>query len=228
MNLIEFLDMLSDLELSQVSFSNRGEDGKLIKQDALISLINRGVRDLHNRFLISKGELYFNIQNTDNYRVDLRDQNLVLTPDLDNEIIKIIQILDYKGNDVNFNIINRNSINDDAGYIEQVNKTTLIFNNCYGGYRVFFQKGAKQIDKELVDENTEIDIPVEFASALVYYVASHIHSINPLNAEYSRDLSPTIIYSKKYKEEIMDLKVLSAEISEVGNNRQRFRDSSFL
>ena len=79
-----------------------------------------------------------------------------------------------------------------------------------------------------MDENTEIDIPVEFASALVYYVASHIHSINPLNTEYSRELSPAIIYSKKYKEEIMDLKTLSAEISEVGNNSQRFRDSSFL
>ena len=166
MNLLEFLDSLADLELSQVNFSSRDETGKLIKQDALISLINRGVRELHTKFIIKKGELRINIKNINSYRVDIRDKVKVFTPDIHGEIIKIIQVFDECGNDVDFNTIDRRQ--DCLGNtIEQYDKTTLIFKRCCGCYTIYYQLGAKTIDKDKVDESTYIDLPVELKTALI-------------------------------------------------------------
>ena len=92
MKLKEFLDMLSDLELSQINYGKKDEAGKLIKQDALIRIINRGVTSLHSLFELSKGELSLNISNKEGYRVDLTNDNYVLSPDYINRITKVIQI----------------------------------------------------------------------------------------------------------------------------------------
>lgn len=227
MKLLEFLDSLADLELSQVNFSNKDEFGRLVKQNALISLINRGVRELHTKFIIKRGELRINVENVNSYRVDIRDKAKVLTPDLDGEIIKVIQVFDECGNDVDFNTIDRRQ--DCLGNtIEQYDKTTLIFRRCCGCYTIYYQLGAKTIDKDKVYESTEIDLPVEFKTALIYYIAANIHAINPMTNEYAVSLSPSIVYARKYKEELMELYNLNLEVSFTGNKNQRFRDSDFI
>ena len=230
MNLKEFLDMLSDLELSQINYGKKDEDGNLVKQDALIRIINRGVTSLHTLFELSKGELVLNISNKEGYRVDLTNEDYVLSPDNVNRITKVIQIFNPCGHDVDFNAINRSNCCVGEEQVYLTNKTTLTFNNCNGCYRVIFEYSPKLIEiKEGYDwEREEIDLPIEFTNALVYYVAMNLHAIIPFKQEYAKETSPAIQYSKKYNEELMLLKNMNIEIGGTGNSTQRFRDSSFI
>ena len=110
------------------------------------------------------------------------------------------------------------------------NKDTLVFNRCCGVYRIIFQYSPKLIvikedynwDKEI------IDLPIEFSNALVYYVTMNLHAINPSKQEYTNAVSPSINYARKYAQEIKELKELNVEIDGLGNNTQKFRDSSFI
>lgn len=222
--------MLSDLELSQINYGKKDEDGKLIKQDALIRIINRGVTSLHSLFELSKGEMLLDISHKEGFRVDLTNENYVLSPNDVNRITKVIQIFNPSGQDVDFNTINRSVYDVGKEQIYLTNKTTLTFTNCSGCYRVLFEYSPKLIDikKEYDWEKEEIDLPIEFTSALVYYVAMNLHAIIPFKQEYAKETSPAIQYSKKYNEELMILKNMNIEIGGTGNTTQRFRDSSFI
>lgn len=222
--------MLSDLELSQINYGKKDEDGKLIKQDALIRIINRGVTSLHSLFELSKGELLLNISNKEGYRVDLTNEDYVLSPDNVNRITKVIQIFNPCGHDVDFNTINRSNCCVGEEQVYLTNKTTLTFNNCYGCYKVIFEYSPilTEIKDVYVWEREEIDLPIEFTSALVYYVAMNLHAIIPFKQEYAKETSPAIQYSKKYNEELMILKNMNIEIGGTGNSTQRFIDSSFI
>ena len=52
MNLKTFLEMLTEIELSQHIFGQTEED-KLVKGYELINLINSGLRDIHSRFILN-------------------------------------------------------------------------------------------------------------------------------------------------------------------------------
>lgn len=229
MKLKEFLDMLSDLELSQINFGQKNEEGKIEKQDALIRIINRGVTELHSRFLLSKGEMLLDISNKMGYRVNLKDESYLLSPDDVNRIHKVLQVFNPCGFDVDFNQVNRHSCFDGES-ITMINKYTLEFNRCCGVYRIIFQYAPKLLDiKEEYDwEKEEIDLPIEFTNALVYYVTMNLHSINPSKQEYTNAVSPSINYARKYNEELITLKELNVEIDGLGNNTQKFRNSSFI
>ena len=230
MKLKEFLDMLSDLELSQINYGKKDEEGKLIKQDALIRIINRGVTSLHALFELSKGELILDISDREGYRVDLSNEDYVLSPDKVNRITKVIQIFNPCGHDVDFNTINRSNCCVGEEQVYLTNKTTLTFNNCYGCYRILFEYSPRltEIKDVYIWEREEIDLPIEFTSALVYYVAMNLHAIIPFKQEYAKETSPAIQYSKKYNDELMILKNMNIEIGGTGNSTQRFRDSSFI
>lgn len=229
MNLKDFMDTLSDLELSQIVFGNKDAEGNFARQDALIRIINRGVTELHSKFLLSKGELYLNIESKEGYRVDIRDDKYVLSPDDTTRIHKILQVFDHCGNDLDFNKINRTSDCREEN-VYMVNKYTLVFNRCCGIYRILFQYAP--ILTEIKDtynwEEEEIDLPIEFMNALVYYVTMNLHSINPSNRDYTNAVSPSINYARKYSEEVVRLKEENVEIDGLGNNTERFNASSFI
>lgn len=227
MKLLEFLDMLSDMELSQINYGKKDEKGKFIYQDSLVGLINRGLQELHQKFIIRKGEAIVNVNKSKNYRVDITDNKYVLNPDSHRNIIKIIQIFNSCGQDIDFNTINRNNCYP-LEQIQLINKTTLIFDKCFGCYKVISQLGPKLLNNKYIDYDTDIDIPLEFINALVYYVAMNLHAINPSKQEYANVISPTVTYAKRYKEEIAELKALGMDIDGMGNNYQRMRDSSFI
>lgn len=222
--------MLSDLELSQINYGKKDEDGNLIKQDALIRIINRGVTSLHSLFELSRGELVVDVSNKSGFRVDITNEDYVLSPDDVSRITKVIQIFNPCGEDVDFNTINRHfyALGEEQVYL--TNKTTLTFTNCFGSYRVIYEYSPKLIKiKDCYNfDCEEIDLPIEFTSALVYYVAMNLHAIIPFKQEYAKETSPAIQYSKKYNEELMILKNMNIEIGGTGNSTQRFRDSSFI
>lgn len=230
MELKEFLDMLSDLELSQINYGRKDDEGKLVKQDALIRIINRGVTSLHSMFELSKGEMYLNVCNKEGQRIDIKDEGNLLSLDDSKRITKVIQIFNPCGQDIDFNKINRSTCDIREEQVFMTNKTTLTFTNCYGYYKIIYEMSPKLIDiqDKYRLEKEVIDLPVEFTSALVYYVAMNLHAIIPFKQEYAKETSPAIMYSKKYNDEIMILKDMNIEIGGTGNTSQRFRNSSFI
>lgn len=221
--------MLNDLELSQINFGTKDAEGKFIKPDALIRIINRGVTELHNNFLLSKGELLLDIKEKQGYRVNIKDESSVLSPDDLNRINKVIQVFNPCGIDLDFNKINRHDLCLEEN-VYMVNKYTLVFNRCCGIYKIIFQYSPNLIViKDNYDWDEEIiDLPIEFTNALVYYVTMNLHSINPSRQEYTNAVSPSINFARKYNEEVRRLKELNVEIDGLGNSTHRFRESSFI
>lgn len=234
MKLSTFLEMLTEVELSQHIFGGLDEDGKLLKGYELVNLINRGLEDIHTRFLIKKGELYLNVDTSVRERYDVSDEDYVLTEDFPLNIIKILEVWDMCGNPMHLNTIHRRKGCGEvcANEIQMLDKTTLIFNSCCGQYKIIYHKGPDLIDKPrsldmFRPEKIELDISLEYVDALIYYVASRLFSINPPMEGYAAPYSPSITYSRKYEEECNRLKDLNFEIDGTGDVSQRFYDSTF-
>lgn len=234
MKLSTFLEMLTEVELSQHIFGGLDEDGRLLKRYELVNLINRGLEDLHTRFLIKKGELYLNVDTSVRERYDVSDESLILTEDIPLNIIKILEVWDECGEQMSFNTIHRRrGCGEVCGNeIQMLDKTTLIFNRCCGCFKVIYHKGPDLLKKPVsVDrfqpEKMELDISLEYIDALIYYVVSRLFSINPPMEGYAAPYSPSITYSRKYEEECNRLKDLNFEIDGTGDVSQRFYDSTF-
>ena len=234
MNLRTFLDMLIEVELSQHVFGSLNIDESLVKQLELINLINRGLEQLHMRFIIKKGELAISVNNSSKYRYDIKDENLILSPDNVQTIIKVLEVWDSCGNPIGIDTLHRSKgyCVDKEESVQRVNQTTLMFNNCCGCYHIIYQQGPTLIKKpiegeEFSPELVELDIPMEFIDALIYYVSSRLFSINPPMDGNAAAYSSGIVYTKRYEEELARLRDLNLEIDGVGDTLQRFNASRF-
>jgi hypothetical protein len=234
MNLKTFLDMLVETELSQHVFGSLDEDEVLVKKYELINLINRGLENLHTRFVIKKGEVRINIANNHRYRHDISDEDFVLTPDHKRNVIKVLEIWDEKGHPCRFNTHHRSMAHHShkESSIQMVDNKTLIFEHCEGCYKIIFHAGPELIVKpetlELFQpENIELDISLEYIDALIYYVASRLFSVTLPMEGNAAQYSPGILYSAKFEQECQRLKELNFEIEGIGDSSQRFHSSMF-
>lgn len=234
MNLKTFLDMLIETELSQHVFGSLDEEEKLVKKYELINLINRGLENLHSRFIIKKGEIRINVANNHRYRHDITDEDFTLSPDYERNVIKVLEIWDECGEPCSFNTHHRSmaSHSHKEKSIQMVDNKTLIFEGCEGCYRIIYHAGPKLIVKpktiELFDpELIELDISLEYIDALIYYIASRIFSVTLPMEGNAAQYSPGILYSAKYEQECQRLKDLNFEIEGIGDRDQRFHSSMF-
>lgn len=233
MNLKTFLDMLTEIELSQHIFGQTEED-KLVKGYELINLINRGLGDIHTRFVLKKGELFLNVDPCSRYSYDITDTNLVLSEQPDPNILRILEVWDECGNKVHLNTIHRYTgcATACANVIQLIDKTTLKTSNYCGTLNVIYQKGADLIKKpnslELFrPELLNIDIDLEYIDALIFYVCARLFSVNLPMEGYAAQYSPSVTYHRKYEEECARLKDLNFEIDGTDDQSQRFHDSTF-
>lgn len=234
MKLNRFLEMLSEVELSQHVFGDADEQGKLINSMELIGLINRGLEDIHTRFMLKKGELYLNVDTSRRTRYDITDESLILTPDVPLNVIKILEVWDECGNKQHLGRIHRSKNCMFMGHneIELLNQTTLSFNCECGTYYIVFHQGPELIERpksieEFQPERIELDIPLEFVDALIYYICSRLYAINLPMEGYAAPYSPSVTYLKKYEEEIQRLKDFNMDIDGVEDTSHRFYDSTF-
>ena len=235
MRLIDFLDMLADVEFSQTAIMQKDEQGRYVKFKELIGLVNRANHLLHTRFLIKKGDAFLNVGNQDRLRFDLRDDNNHLSIDDTKELIKVLEVWASDGTLCRINPIYRTTKEGYLGYydVQMVNQYTLVFGQCDGCYRIVFQKGPKLIEvpesiDEFFPEDLEIDIGFEYIDALLFYVASRFFSVSPPLEGYGAQFSPGLTYTKRYEEECMKLELLNLEIDGVGDSIERFKASKFV
>lgn len=246
MNLQTFLDMLLEVELSQHAFSMKDEQGRIIKLKEILGLINRGLMDLHTRFLIKKGDLYLTVDTEEKTRYDISDKDIVdfaydvsdpdnvLTEDLPLSVIKILEVWRENGKRIHLNTIHRymgcNTVSNDE--VRMLDKTTLKFHDVKSRYYISYHKGPKLIQIPdnldlLVLEDVEIDITLEYMDALIYFVCSRLLAINPPMEGYAAPYSPSVTYAKQFLEECQRLDDLNLEIDGTGNTAHRFYDSTF-
>lgn len=226
--------MLTDIELSQHTFGDKDEEGNFVKQFQLIGLINRGLENIHTRFVLKKGELYIDTCSNPKYRYDLTDEEYILSLDADTHIVKVLEVWNECGDKLQINSLRRrNNICDEReASVQMVNKTTMVFDACPGIYRVVFQSAPKFIERPkegetFYPERLELDLPLEYIDALIYYVASRLFSINQPMEGNAAPYSPGIVYSKRFEEECARLTEYNLEIDGIGDRVQRFRDSMF-
>lgn len=227
--------MLIEVELSQSVYGKLDEEEKLVKQYELINLINRGLENIHSRFIIKKGELYITVSSEDDrFRKDITDEDIILSLDTPVNIIRVLEIWNECGDRVNFNTHHRNLryCSGKEESVQMVNKSTLVFDNCFGSYKIVYQRGPILIERPkdislFKPEEIELDISLEYIDALIYYIASRLFSvITPLDRN-AAPFSPGIVYSAKFEEECNRLNDLNLEIEGTEDTSQRFHDSMF-
>ena len=233
MNLKTFLDMLTEVELSQHIFGQTEQD-KLVKGYELINLINRGLVDIHSRFILKKGDILLEVDSCLRRSYDITDPSIILSEEHQPNILKILEAWDECGNKLHLNTIHRyvacNTVH--SNYVQLSNKTTLMFDNYTGCVRVVYHRGADPIKKpksldKFHPELLRLDIDLEYIDALIYYVCARLFSINLPMEGYAAQYSPSVTYHKKYEAECARLKDLNFEIDGTENQSHRFYDSTF-
>jgi hypothetical protein len=194
MNLQIVLDHLRQGELSQISFGADGCDTPETREK-IIHSVELGLSDLHKRFLLKEG-----VEN-----VELLRQSTAYTLQA-TDLVQIERIEDEDGNALSVNdpyaLYGITLMGDKSFYIhkdffkDRTESSKTI--------RAFYRAKPKEINKLLAvayPAGIEIDLPDTYLQALLYYVASRVHTPIGLTKEFHQGND----YLGKYEAEVARL-----------------------
>lgn len=205
MKLSHVLEYLASGELGNL---NLAEDRINIKDDRkviVLRAINRGLEDLHTRFLLRKATAFIEV-------VD-GQQIYDVMPD---DFIEILHIQ-----------INGKKLTNTEYSLGDVNKFKL--NNLLGitdDVRVEYKASHKKLTELDISLDTEIKLPSPYMNALIYFVAARLYTgaVNQLDG----DLNEGVAYERKYQDEIMMLSNQGIDVDGFYDSNNNFRNRGFV
>lgn len=205
MKLSYILEYLASGELGNL---NLAEDQINIKEDKKIIVlrsINRGLEDLHTRFLLRKATAFIDV-------VPEQQVYSVLTEDF----IEILHIY-----------LNGKKLTSSEYSLGDVDKFKI--NKLLGitdDIRVEYKASHKQLTELDIDLDTEIKLPSPYINALIYFVAARLFAgaVNQLDG----DLNEGVNYERKYQDEIMMLNSQGIDVDGFYDSNNNFRNRGFV
>lgn len=205
MKLSYILEYLASGELGNL---NLAEDQINIKEDKKVIVlrnINRGLEDLHTRFLLRKATAFIDV-------VPEQQVYSVLTEDF----IEILHIY-----------LNGKKLTSSEYSLGDVDKFKI--NKLLGitdDIRVEYKASHKQLTELDIDLDTEIKLPSPYINALIYFVAARLFAgaVNQLDG----DLNEGVNYERKYQDEIMMLNSQGIDVDGFYDSNNNFRNRGFV
>lgn len=205
MKLSYILEYLASGELGNL---NLAEDQINIKEDKKIIVlrsINRGLEDLHTRFLLRKATAFIDV-------VPEQQVYSVLAEDF----IEILHIY-----------LNGKKLTSSEYSLGDVDKFKI--NKLLGitdDIRVEYKASHKQLTELDIDLDTEIKLPSPYINALIYFVAARLFAgvVNQLDG----DLNEGVNYERKYQDEIMMLNSQGIDVDGFYDSNNNFRNRGFV
>lgn len=198
------MEALASGELANL---NLAEDRINIKPDKMVIVlrnINRGLEDLHTRFLLRRANAYIDVvPDQFEYIVNTDDFIEILDVYVNN---KRLDAYEYGLGDVNkFRLNNKLGITDDL--------------------RVEYKASHKVLTELDISLDTEVNLPSSYLNALMYFVASRLFAgaVNQLDG----DLNEGVSYERKYQDEIMMLSQQGIDVDGL-NEFNGFRSRGFV
>lgn len=206
MKLSHVLEYLASGELGNL---NLAEENRLdIKKDKIpivLRAINRGLEDLHTRFLLRKATAFIEV-------VD-GQQIYDVVPD---DFIEILHIQ-----------VNGKKLTNTEYSLGDVNKFKL--NNLLGitdDVRVEYKASHKKLTDLDISLDTEIKLPSPYMNALIYFIAARLYTgaVNQLDG----DLNEGAAYERKYQDEIVMLNNQGIDVDGFYDSNNNFRNRGFV
>lgn len=231
----DFIENLTDIELSQHTFGTKDNLGNIKKMPRLISLINQGIKKMHSTFLIKQGTAYVCVKPCcKRYLICHENSEYIRTEDSPLRLIEVLQVISCDGRSVRLNATHRR--NPDMYPMETIEVwmpkyNVLEFNVCKGLFRVDFRRNGEEIPKpQYVNKwhmaDYVIDLPDAYIDALTFYICSKLFTPSNPTEGYGAAYSPAILYRAKFQEEVQRLKNMeNFELEGLDNYQQRFNES---
>jgi hypothetical protein len=198
------MEALASGELANL---NLAEDQINIKPDKMVIVlrnINRGLEDLHTRFLLRRANAYIDVFPEQlEYTVASEDFIEILDVYVNN---KKLGAYEYGLGDVNkFRLHNKLGITDDL--------------------RVEYKASHKVLTELDISLDTEVNLPSSYLNALMYFVASRLFT--GAVSQLDGDLNEGVSYERKYQDEIMMLSQQGIDVDGL-NEFNGFRSRGFV
>lgn len=205
MKLSYILEYLASGELGNL---NLAEDQINIKEDKKVIVlrnINRGLEDLHTRFLLRKATAF----------IDVVPEQQVYSV-LPEDFIEILHIY-----------LNGKKLTSSEYSLGDVDKFKI--NKLLGitdDIRVEYKASHKQLTELDIDLDTEIKLPSPYINALIYFVAARLFTgaVNQLDG----DLNEGVTYERKYQDEVMMLNNQGIDVDGFYDSNNNFRNRGFV
>lgn len=205
MKLSYVLEYLASGELGNL---NLAEDRINIKPDmvpVVLRVINRGIQDLHTRFLLRRATAYIDV---------VEDQQVYEV--VSEEFIEILEI-----------IVNGKKLTSSEYSLGDVNKFKI--HNLLGitdDVRVEYKATLKRLTELDIALDTEIALPSPYINALIYFAAARLYagSVNHMQG----DMNEGANFEGKYQNELTMLMNQGIDVDGFYDSNNNFRNRGFV
>ena len=205
MKLSHVLEYLASGELGNLNLAEDRINIKDEKKVIVLRAINRGLGDLHTRFLLRKAVAFIDVVEGE-YVYEVMPEDLV-------EILNI-EVNGKKLSNTEYNLgdVNKFRVNNLLGITDDV--------------RVEYKATHKKLTELDINLDTEIKLPSPYMNALLYFVAARLYTgaVNQLDG----DLNEGVSYERKYQEEIMMLNNQGIDVDGFYDSNNNFRNRGFV
>ena len=230
MNLGEFIDLLSTTELSQHVLGSTDDIVNLKHLPKIVTVLNQGIKELHTKFLIRKGNLYLCLDGCTRRYYLCHEKPYVTTEDCPLRLLEVLEIFSCDGRKVRLNANHRTmGLSPCIIDVFMPDYRTLEFSENCGQFRINFRRNGEvipnpaRVDRFRVEE-IKVDIPDAYIDALLLYCAAKLFTPIIPNST-PKAISSGDTYFQRYIHEIQRLEAAGFTVDGVGNETQRFNET---
>lgn len=180
MKLSYIMGMLASGELANLNLAEDHINIKPERQLGVLRAINAGLEDLHTRFLLKRNRVI----------LDVLPGSLEITIE-EPDFIEVIEIY------------HNGALLSDNTYVKKTPNTIWLPYKLgiLDTLSVEYKARHKELTELDIDLDSEVDLPMSYLNALLYFVAArfHVASVQPMDNERGEGMT----YARKFQEEIM-------------------------
>lgn len=174
------MGMLASGELANLNLAEDHINIKPERQLGVLRAINAGLEDLHTRFLLKRNRVI----------LDVLPGSLEITIE-EPDFIEVIEIY------------HNGALLSDNTYVKKTPNTIWLPYKLgiLDTLSVEYKARHKELTELDIDLDSEVDLPMSYLNALLYFVAArfHVASVQPMDNERGEGMT----YARKFQEEIM-------------------------
>lgn len=203
MKLSLLLDYLASGELGNLNLASNRLNIEPEKLPIVLRNLNRGLKDLHTKFLIRRA--------------------YTLIDTVVGEHVYVVSTEDFV--EILFVYVNGRKLTEHEYKLLSTNTFQLnIFLGVTDDIRVEYKASHRELTDLDVSLDTDVNLPSSYVNALLYFVAARLYTsaVNQLDG----DLNEGVTYERKYQEEIITLNNQGIDVEDM-NTIDRFTSRGF-
>ncbi len=204
MKISTILQALATGELSNLFLANDKLTVKPDKLERVLATINLGLTDIYTRFFLKRKSVIVTLQEDQRYYT-INQEDLIEIVQINSQGYELTLNVDYTL--INYKTILLHSISNNSSV------------------EVIYKANHKEITKQDIENDTNIELPTSHLNLLLYFSASRLYTsiVNQLDG----DLNESVRYTQKYLEELSMLTNQGIDVDNLYEN-SLFKQRGFI